>query len=295
MGTDSLFYRFFQLYPGLLFEILGLPPQLAENYRFSSVEVKQLAFRIDGLFLPQQEGDPLFFVEIQFQRDERLYARLFAEIFLYLSRHKLSGDWRAVVIYPYAGIESGTIEHYRELLDSDRVTRIYLDQLQGEGFGVATLRFVVAPEAVAKGQVGSLLKKSQGQFTDPELREQLVDFLETLVVYKFPGMSREEIGEMFGTQDLRQTRFYQEVIQEGIQQGLTQGLTQGIQQGITQGIQQEASNLTLRQLQRKVGEVPMELQSQIRSLPVEQLEELGEALLDFGSLRDLTAWLETVS
>jgi predicted transposase YdaD len=82
---------------------------------------------------------------------------------------------------------------------------------------------------------------------------------------------------------LRQTRFYQEVIQEGIQQG------------ITQGIQQEASSLTLRQLQRKVGEVPMVLQSQIRSLPVEQLEELGEALLDFGSLRDLTAWLETVS
>ncbi|MEN9222431.1 MAG: DUF4351 domain-containing protein [Thermostichus sp. BF3_bins_97] len=141
----------------------------------------------------------------------------------------------------------------------------------------------MTPEAVARGQVGSLLKKSQEQFTDTELREQLVDFLETLVVYKFPGMSREEIGEMFGTQDLRQTRFYQEVIQEGIQQGLNQG------------IQQEASNLTLRQLKRKVGEVPIALQSQIRALPVEQLEELGEALLDFGSLRDLMAWLETVS
>ncbi|MFQ3614734.1 MAG: DUF4351 domain-containing protein [Cyanobacteriota bacterium] len=33
----------------------------------------------------------------------------------------------------------------------------------------------------------------------------------------------------------------------------------------------------------------------IRSLPVEQPEELGEALLDFGSLRDLRAWLETMS
>ncbi|NJO85999.1 MAG: DUF2887 domain-containing protein [Synechococcaceae cyanobacterium RM1_1_27] len=71
----------FQIYPGLLFELLDLPPHLAQNYRFSSVEVKQLAFRIDGIFLPQQDGDPLFFVEVQFQRDERLYARLFAEIF----------------------------------------------------------------------------------------------------------------------------------------------------------------------------------------------------------------------
>ncbi|MEN9231219.1 MAG: Rpn family recombination-promoting nuclease/putative transposase [Thermostichus sp. DG02_5_bins_236] len=277
METDSLF--FFQLYPGLLFEILGLPTQLAENYCFSSVEVKQLAFRIDGLFLPQQQGDPLFFVEVQFQRDERLYARLFAEIFLYLSRHKICGDWRAVVIYPHVGTEGEGFEHYRELLDSGRVTRIDLDQLQGEGFGVATLRFVVAPGAVARRQVGSLLKKSQEQFTDPELREQLVDFLETLVVYKFPGMSREEIGEMFGTQDLRQTRFYQEVIQEGIQQGLAQGIRQG------------EAEMTLRQLRRKVGEVPEELQSQIRTLPLEQLETLGEVLLDFTSLADLRNWL----
>ncbi|MEN9223301.1 MAG: Rpn family recombination-promoting nuclease/putative transposase, partial [Thermostichus sp. BF3_bins_97] len=228
---------------------------------------------------------------VQFQQDERLYARLFAEIFLYLSRHKLSGDWRALVIYPHAGIEGGAIEHYRELLSGGRVTRIYLDQLQGEGFGVATLRFVVAPEAVARRQVGSLLQKSQEQFTDTELQKQLVDFLETLVVYKFPGMSREEIGEMFGTQDLKQTRFYQEVIQEGIQQGLTQG----IQQGLTQGIQQEAASLTLRLLRRKVGELPLELQTQIRALPVEQLETLGEALLDFESLAELTAWLEKIS
>ncbi|MCJ2542224.1 DUF4351 domain-containing protein [Thermostichus vulcanus] len=108
------------------------------------------------------------------------------------------------------------------------------------------------------------------------LGRPLVDFLETLVVYKFPGMSREEIGEMFGTQDLRQTRFYQEVIQEGIQQGLTQG------------IQREATHLTLWLLRKKVGELPLEQQTQIRALSVEQLEVLGEDLLDFGSLADLT-------
>ncbi|MEN9221863.1 MAG: Rpn family recombination-promoting nuclease/putative transposase [Thermostichus sp. BF3_bins_97] len=282
METDSLFYRFFQLYPGLLFELLGLPIQSAERYRFSSVEVKQLAFRIDGLFLPRQEGDPLFFVEVQFQRDERLYARLFAEIFLYLSRHKLSGDWRALVIYPHAGVEGGGIGHYRELLSSGRVTRIYLDQLQGEGFGVAALRFIVAPEAEARGQVRSLLQKSQEQFTDTELLSQLLDFLETLVVYKFPQMSREEIGEMFGTQDLKQTRFYQEVIQEGIQQGLTQGILR-------------ETDFIVRLAHRRFEELPQQVEDQIRSLPVEQLENLGESLLEFQSLTDLIAWLDTLN
>jgi len=34
-------------------------------------------------------------------------------------------------------------------------------------------------------------------------------------------------------------------------------------------------------------------QSQIQQLRVEQLEELGEALLDFSSVQDLMDWLQT--
>ena len=34
-----------------------------------------------------------------------------------------------------------------------------------------------------------------------------------------------------------------------------------------------------------------ELQSQIDRLPIAQVEALGEALLDFGSLADLEVWL----
>ncbi|MCJ2542153.1 DUF4351 domain-containing protein [Synechococcus bigranulatus str. 'Rupite'] len=36
------------------------------------------------------------------------------------------------------------------------------------------------------------------------------------------------------------------------------------------------------------------MQIQIRSLSVEQLEVLAEALLDFGSLGDLIDWLEDI-
>ncbi|NJO85998.1 MAG: DUF4351 domain-containing protein [Synechococcaceae cyanobacterium RM1_1_27] len=175
------------------------------------------------------------------------------------------------MVYPHAGIEVDAVEHYRELLSSGRVTRIYLDQLPGQGFGAATLRFVVSAEGEAMGQVRSLVEQSQTKFTNPILQAELLDFLETLVVYKFPQLSREEIGKMFGTQDLKQTRFYQDVVQEGIQRG--------------------EAELTLRLLRRKVGDIPLSLQTQIRALPVEQMEELGEALLDFGAMSDLTDWL----
>ncbi|MDR7904993.1 DUF2887 domain-containing protein, partial [Thermosynechococcus sp. JY1334] len=50
MRRDSLFYQLFAQLPQTLFDLLGInPPQ---GYRFDSVELKQTAFRIDGVFLP---------------------------------------------------------------------------------------------------------------------------------------------------------------------------------------------------------------------------------------------------
>ena len=54
MKTDSIFYRLFQEIPSIFFELIGNSPQLAKLYQFSSVEVKQTALRIDGVFLPNQ-------------------------------------------------------------------------------------------------------------------------------------------------------------------------------------------------------------------------------------------------
>ena len=61
--------------------------------------------------------------------------------------------------------------------------------------------------------------------------------------------------------------------------------------GIQQGKQQGEANLVIRQLNRRIGSVRSDLESQIRQLPVEQLEDLGEALLDFSSVQDLVDWL----
>ncbi|WP_416233596.1 DUF4351 domain-containing protein [Cronbergia sp. UHCC 0137] len=47
----------------------------------------------------------------------------------------------------------------------------------------------------------------------------------------------------------------------------------------------------VRLLTRLVRELSQEVRSRIESLPLEQLENLGEALLDFTSMADLDAWL----
>ena len=51
-------------------------------------------------------------------------------------------------------------------------------------------------------------------------------------------------------------------------------------------------SLVSRLLNRQVGKLPIALQSQIDRLSLSQLENLGDTLLDFGAIADLTTWLE---
>jgi heme oxygenase len=51
-------------------------------------------------------------------------------------------------------------------------------------------------------------------------------------------------------------------------------------------------SLILKQLTRKLGNLPIELTAKINNLSLERLEALGEALLDFEEIGDLIMWLD---
>lgn len=72
MKTDSIFYQLFQEFPQLFFELIGAKETNSNVYIFSSPEIKQLAFRLDGAFVPLEDfsSQPIYFVEIQFYKDE---------------------------------------------------------------------------------------------------------------------------------------------------------------------------------------------------------------------------------
>jgi hypothetical protein len=57
------------------------------------------------------------------------------------------------------------------------------------------------------------------------------------------------------------------------------------------GITQAQVKTVLRLLNKKLGEVPIELQEQIRGFSIAELETLFDDLLDFNSTSDLVAWL----
>lgn len=63
------------------------------------------------------------------------------------------------------------------------------------------------------------------------------------------------------------------------------------QEGLQEGLQKE-QRLIIRQLNRRIGEIDSSLIQKVQELPVEKLEELEEALLDFTSVTDLETWLK---
>jgi predicted transposase YdaD len=55
---------------------------------------------------------------------------------------------------------------------------------------------------------------------------------------------------------------------------------------------EEGQILVLKQLTRKLGNITPEIRLRVNSLTIEQLESLGEDLLDFTQMSDLLAWLD---
>jgi len=270
--TDSLFYQIFLRFPDSFFDLIGQPQPVSANYQFTSQEVKQLSFRLDGLFMPLVEDSqqPLYLVEVQFQPDDTLYYRLFAELFLFLKQYQPPHPWQIVVIYPHCGVEREQSLHFGEILNLASVRRIYLDELpygDNPSLGIGVIKLVVESETAAVRTAQTLIERTREEITDQSSQRQLIDLIESIIIYKFPQKSREEIEAMFGLSDLKQTRVYQEALAEGEEQGLERGL-------------QEGERLVVENLLRvRFGELDPEIQAIISRILQLSPEEFTPLLL----------------
>ena len=67
--------------------------------------------------------------------------------------------------------------------------------------------------------------------------------------------------------------------------------TSWMREGIQIGAQREALNMVTRLLRRRFGAAFVSHEKQLEHLNLTQLEDLGEALLDFKDTGDLAQWL----
>ena len=220
MKRDSIYYQIFKRFPSLLFELIDYRTEQAQNYRFESVEVKETTFRIDGVFLPPKSATfrTVFFVEIQFQKDEALYHRFFTESMMYLNRNQSQyDDWYCVVIFPSRSLEPSDTRTHRIFLNSDQVQRIYLDELgtpNQQPIGVNLMQLTIASEQAMAEQAKQLIERVQLEETGTLAKTEIIDIITTIAVYKFSSLSRDEVEAMLGL-TLEQTRVYQEAKAEG--------------------------------------------------------------------------------
>ena len=286
MRRDSIFYKLFQQYPSVLFQLLANPPKNADVYRFDSVAVKEPKFEIDGVFLPPENDIPgtVYFCEVQFQKDEQLYERVFAESHLYFYRNSSRfSDWQAVIIYPSRNREQSKIYPHRGLLTSEQVHRIYLDELgdiRQLPVWVGLMVLTTLAESQAPEAARYLLTKSSQELSSSS-SQVIIEMVTTIMMYRFEKLSLTEVQAMLGI-SLEKSRAYQEIKQEGRQEGLQEGL------------QQATLNLVIRLLTKRFGELPADAHHSISILPLPVLVSLSEGLLDFTSLHDLQVWLDQV-
>jgi predicted transposase YdaD len=81
---------------------------------------------------------------------------------------------------------------------------------------------------------------------------------------------------------------------EQIMQITTTWEQKGIVKGREEGKVEGQSNTILRLLNRKLGNLPEEISTQIKSLEQNQLDLLTEDLLDFATFDDLDRWLNNL-
>lgn len=112
---------------------------------------------------------------------------------------------------------------------------------------------------------------------------QQADLLACTQVLAGLRFEKNLIRQLFRKETMRGSVIYQEIREDG--------LLEGRQLGLLEGRKDEALSFLTRQLTRRIGSIAPETRKQIQTLSVEELEDLGEALLDFSEASDLTNWL----
>ncbi len=284
MKTDSLFYRIFHTLPEIFFALTGFDYSPAD-YQFQAIEIKQTSFRLDGIFKPIATNPtlPTIFVEVQFQADGEFYSRFFSEIFLYLRQYPQRNPCKAVVIYPERKTETDDIYRYGELINVASISRIYLHENLNQAatnWQLSLLKLIIADvktvPALAKNLITTLAVQNSPQ-------DALLDLIETIVTYKFPHLTREEVKKMIHIPDihldLRTTQFYKDVFAEGQ----------------LKGKQEAEKEIILNLLQRRFGTLNGYLVENIINLSEVQLSALLDKLLDFKQLDEVGEWLKQLN
>ena len=227
MVTDPLFFKLFEADPATFFSMMGLSPTAAaakaKAYRFHAIEVKETSHRMDGVFIPNDPRGVLHFVEVLFYKDRRAYVDILAKTFAFLKLKKNNPNQpaKAVVVFEKRSLAPKRIGIYKKMIALGFLELYFLDELPETAdapLGISILRLIVKSRQEAPAAARELIERATTEIGDEAARVNLVQLIETAVIYKLPTLTREEVQEMLGIRDVRQLRIYQDAMKEGAEE-----------------------------------------------------------------------------
>ena len=213
--------------------------------------------------------------------------RLGAQSFRFLQLNPQVMHLAVVVVVPHQRLKLGPDQLPQQLQAFlDGVIWLSLEELGQQADLdplLALLTLPVRPEAELKASTQQILAR----------RPDLLSTVLTMLFERFSTFTPEEIMVIAGipTDQLLHTRAAQILLDRGREEGRQEGEAQGRLEGEAQGRALGEANVTLRQLNRRCGPLSDATTARIQALPLQQLETLAEALLDFAGPDDLAAWL----
>jgi predicted transposase YdaD len=289
VASDKLFYWLFQAHPDRILELQRDLPAEARGWRFCAPVVKEREHRLDGLFQPpaDQADLPTVLLEAQMAADPKFLRRLYAQSARLVEQEIAIEHWRVVVICPNRRLNFGRPTAVAEFV-RERVHWVELELAAKDAAAPPLLRamaLLVQPEEEIQASSTAL----QAEVAGTGREKAIADVIAAIVVTRFNGRSIPELCAMGGItlEEFTQSVAYKEIFG----QGRLEGQREGRQEGMRAGRQEGELDLALRQLRRRCGDLTPEQVARVRALPLERLEELAEALLDFQGPADLDSWL----
>jgi predicted transposase/invertase (TIGR01784 family) len=237
----------------------------------------------------QAESGERFIVEIQkakqnFFKDRSVYYATFP-----IQDQALKGEWDFELSPVYTvGVLDFVFDHHKH--DETIVHIVELKNQQCDIF-YEKLKFIyieLPKFTKSVNELGShrdkwlFLLKHLAELTDrPDLLQDSI-FSQLFEVAEIANFSRIEQDSYQNS--LKYYRDMNNVVNTSRQEGRKEGQEEGIEMG--------QRSLILRQLTRRIGVLPDNLNDRIQLLPIDQLAILAEDLLDFSGLNDLVAWMD---
>ena len=123
------------------------------------------------------------------------------------------------------------------------------------------------------------------QLPEPDQRRQVSSYVQLMAGLKY---DKEVVRRLFSEGIMRESVIYQEMFQAGEAQGEARNEARNEARGEARG----RCHMAIRILSRQLGNLSPSLVSQLNDLSLKQIEALGDVMVDFISLEDLTQWLK---